>query len=220
VRLLIIPAFTLTLSVVLFLTVMQTTGIPSSFEEGVVWMQSFGDWLWIAALGVILADSFLIMPSDAAMMALGLVYGVAVGGLLSGLGSVGGGLLAFGIIRALGEGFALWVVGERDLRRARGFSRRWGSYAVAMARAIGGPVEPVIVLAGLSRMPWRTVLIALCAGGLPAGVLKAGLGAYAEQHPVPAILAAAALAVLATWVARRLTRGSLDEGALDTARCG
>ncbi len=219
-RLLIIPAFTLTLSVALFLTVMQTTGIPSSFEEGVVWMKSFGDWLWIAALGVILADSFLIMPSDAAMMALGLVYGVAVGGLLSGLGSVGGGLLAFGIIRALGEGFALWVVGERDLRLARSFYRRWGAYAVAMARTIGGPVEPVIVLAGLSRMPWRTVLVALCAGGLPAGVLKAGLGAYAEQHPVPAILAAVALAVLATWVAKRLTRGSLEESALDTARSG
>jgi uncharacterized membrane protein YdjX (TVP38/TMEM64 family) len=89
-----------------------------------------------------------------------------------------------------------------------------------MARAIGGPVEPVIVLAGLSRMRWRTVLVALCAGGLPAGVLKAGLGAYAEQHPVPAILAAVALAVLATWVAKRLTRGSLDESALGMARSG
>jgi uncharacterized membrane protein YdjX (TVP38/TMEM64 family) len=216
-RLLIIPAFTLTLSVVLFLTVMQTTGIPTSFDEAVVWMRSFGDWLWIAASGVILADSFLIMPSDAAMMALGLVYGMAVGGVLSGLASVAGGLLAFGVVRALGEGFALWVVGERDLRLARGFYERWGAYAVATARAVGGPAENVILLAGLSRMRWRSVLAALCAGGIPAGVLKAGLGAFAEQHPITAILAAVLLAILATWVAQRLTRRFADPTERDEA---
>jgi hypothetical protein len=41
---------------------------------------------------------------------LGRVYGVAIGGLLSGLGSVGSGLPAFVIICALGEGSALAVL--------------------------------------------------------------------------------------------------------------
>jgi len=49
-------------------------------------------------------------------------------------------LLAFGMIRALGEGFTLWVVGERDLQRSRAFYERRGAYAVATAGAVGGPV--------------------------------------------------------------------------------
>ena len=203
-RLLIIPAFTMSLSIGAIAVFGEAWGIPESLEAAIEWLHGFGDWLWLVAVGVILADSFLMMPSDAAMLVLGLVYGTWLGGALSGAASVAGGMLAFGVMRALGEGFALRVVGERDLLRARAFFARWGAYAVAAARAVGGPAEAVIVLAGLSHMRWQTVFVALCAGGIPTGILKAALGSVADRYPLSAILAAIVLAAVTTWIAGRL----------------
>ena len=72
--------------------------------------RGLGEWLWLAGAAVIVADSFLLMPSDAAMLILGLVYGPWIGGTLAGAASVVGGLVAFGAMRALGEDLARRVV--------------------------------------------------------------------------------------------------------------
>lgn len=213
-RLLIVPAIFMALSAALFFGVSQLAVIPESMDEAVRWLRGFDQWLWIAAIGVIVADSFLMMPSDAAMMALGLVYGTLAGGVLAGIGSVGGGMLAFGLVRRFGQGAGRRLVGERDLARARAFYRRWGGHSIAAARAVGGPAESVLVLAGLSHMHWRTVLLAMCIGGIPTGVLKAALGSVAEERPIAALLAALALALVASRAARRWLEEGEEAGAL------
>lgn len=182
-RLLIIPLTLMALGFLLMSTLGSGVNIPESLDDLVPWLQGFEQWAWLAAGSVIAADSVLPMPSSPAMFTLGIVYGPWLGGVVGGVASVLAGLIGFGLVRALGHRGALWVVGDADLARAERFYERWGVAAVALGKAVGGPAEWVVILAGLSRMPTAQVLLGIGIGAFPAGFCMAWLGHMAIDRP-------------------------------------
>jgi uncharacterized membrane protein YdjX (TVP38/TMEM64 family) len=204
VRLLLIPLLFVLASVLFALVLGDRFEIPGSFAEAVAWLRSFERWAWAVAMAVIIGDFLLPLPSTPALVSLGIIYGPLLGGLLGGIATTTAGLLAFGLTRALGRRGALYLVGEQDLARAQRFYDRWGVYAVALGRALGGPLEWLVLIAGISGMPVLRASVALLVGGFSAAFVTAWLGDIAVDRPALAIALVLVLAIALAWLARRL----------------
>ncbi|NNL65779.1 MAG: VTT domain-containing protein [Myxococcales bacterium] len=198
------------------LTFMNTFGagleVPESLDEVVPWLRGYGDWAWLVAGGMITADSVLPMPSAPAMFTLGVIYGPVLGGLIASLASLLAGLIGYGLVRWLGPRGLRWLVGDADLVRAESFYDRYGIVAVALGKAIGGPAEWVVLLAGVSRMPTGQVVLAIALGAIPAGVVMAALGALAIDQPLLAFVLTVTIAAVVVffgprWVGYRPPEG-------------
>lgn len=178
-----------------------------SGPQAVARLRSFGPWAWAVGLGLIIADLMLPIPATAVMAALGIIYGPAVGGALSGLASFLAGTIAYGATRAIGPRAALALAGERDLRRTQVFFRRAGGYAVALSRPLPLLPEVITSLAGLSRMKARVFFASLALGSAATGFAFAAIGHAGADHPVLAI-ALGSLLPFAAWpmVRRALQR--------------
>jgi len=87
------------------------------------------------------------------------------------------GLLGYFIARLLGERGVVFLLGETDLERTRHFYERWGFACIAFGRAIGGPAEYLVVVSGLTRIPFRTVFLAILTGAYSAAFCMSLLGA-------------------------------------------
>ena len=112
-----------------------------SMEKTVEALRSAGAWAWVVAMGLLLVDVFLPILGTVVMSALGLVYGWFWGGILAGIGSIGAGVLAYGIARKLGRGATKWLTGEGGLAEGEGlFSSELGGWLVALSRWM--PVLP------------------------------------------------------------------------------
>lgn len=206
-RLLIVPASFLAFGLTTAWALGERWQVPESLEAVVAWLRGYGEWAWLAASGVIAADAVLPMPSSPAMFTLGVIYGPALGGLVGGTASLVAGLAGFGLVRGLGPRGARWLVGAADLARAEAFYARWGFSAIALGKAVGGPAEWVVILAGLSRMPARKVMLAIAIGAFPAGFTMAALGALAVDRPALALGLTVAVVVAVLWLGRRLVAG-------------
>jgi membrane-associated protein len=204
VRLLLIPLLFILVSATAAFVLGSRLEIPESFAEAVAWLRSFERWAWAVAMAVIIGDFLLPLPSTPALVCLGIVYGPWLGGLLGGVATTSAGLLAFGTTRALGRRGALYLVGEADLARAQRFYDRWGVYAVALGRALGGPLEWLVLIAGISGMPFARASAALLVGGFSAAFVTASLGDLAVDRPGLAIALVLILALFLAWLARRL----------------
>jgi uncharacterized membrane protein YdjX (TVP38/TMEM64 family) len=79
---------------------------------------------------------------------------------------------------------------------------------VALGRAIGGPLEWLVLIAGISGMPFARALAALLAGGFSAAFVTAWLGDLAVDRPALALTLVLVLAVALAWLARRLLAGA------------
>ncbi len=168
-------------------------------------------------MGLITAAFPLPMPSTPALVGLGIVYGPFVGGLIGGSAATLAGLLAFGLTRSLGQRGALLLVGERDLARAQRFYDQWGIYAVVLGRAIGGPAEWLVLIAGISNMAFSRALGALIVGGFSAAFVNAWLGSLAVVRPVLSLTLVLLLATLLAWLARRTMSASPQSSPRDAA---
>ncbi|MGD1978564.1 MAG: VTT domain-containing protein [Akkermansiaceae bacterium] len=174
-----------------------------SLENTVSWLNSSGDWAWAAGLGLLIIDLFLPILGTVVMSALGLVYGWFWGGLLSGLGATGAGLLAYGLCRKAGRSAARWVTGDEGLAEGEKlFQGEAGGWLVAFSRWMPILPEVVACLAGLSKMPFKRFLAALCAGCFPMGFVFASIGQAGHDHPVLAVSLSAGLPPLIWGVFR------------------
>ena len=210
-RLLIFPAMVFGIAGFFAWTFGDRLVFPEEFDEVVVWLRGHGEYAWAVGGSVILADALLPVPSTAAMFSMGIIYGPLLGGLVCGAASVLAGLMGFGATRILGRRGAIFLVGEKDLERTEAFYRRWGLYAVVFGRAIGGPAEWVVVLAGLSKMPFLEVLGALCLGGFVSGMVMAALGSAAVTQPLLAVAVTSALLGTMLFAGYRMTKSVSDE---------
>ena len=195
-RILIIPALFMLLGALLVFLAGDSLNFPESIEESHAWLQSFDKIAWLVGSGLIIGDGILPLPTDATIFTLGFIYGGFLGGLIGGTAGTLAGLMGYGAARLLGEKGAEFLVGKSDLQRARSFYSRWGFFAVALGRAIGGPAEYLVVIAGLTDMPFHKVLLGILIGAYSAGFCMSYLGAYALMNPVYAV-AGAILLVLA-----------------------
>jgi uncharacterized membrane protein YdjX (TVP38/TMEM64 family) len=207
---LIFPALLFGLSALLVWIFGDDLVFPEEFDDVVVWLRSHGEYAWAVGAGLILADSLLPVPSTPAMFSMGIIYGPLIGGAVCGAASVVAGFVGFGATRLLGRRGALFLVGEKDLERTQAFYRRWGLYAVVFGRAIGGPAEWAVILAGLSKMAVLDVLGALCLGGFASGLVIATLGAMAVTQPLLAVALTLILLAVTLFVGHWMTRSVPD----------
>ncbi len=182
-RLLLIPLAFLAFGLTFMTTIGSGLEVPESMDEVAEWLRGYGPWAWAVAALVIAADSVLPMPTAPAMFVLGVIYGPLLGGFIGSAASTLAGAIGFGLVRFLGPRGARWVVGDADVARAEGFYDRYGLTAIVLGKAVGGPAEWVVLIAGLSRMPTSHVLLAIAVGAVPAGFVMATLGAMAIDRP-------------------------------------
>jgi len=175
-----------------------------SLENTVTWLQSTGNWAWAAGLGLLIIDLFLPILGTVVMSALGLVYGWFWGGLLSALGSIGAGLLAYLLSRKLGRRAVQFLAGENGLSEGeRLFSGETGGWLVAFSRWMPVLPEVVACLAGISKMPFKRFFAALCVGSFPMGFVFAWIGQTGNDRPLIALILSAGLPPL-IWGTFRL----------------
>jgi uncharacterized membrane protein YdjX (TVP38/TMEM64 family) len=177
-------------------------------EGAVAWLRNYGTWAWAVALGLLAADLFLPLPATAVMAALGFVYGPVVGGLIGGTGSLISGCLAYGLCRALGRGTAIKLVGADDLVKGERLFEHFGGWLVTLSRWLPLFPEVVACMAGLTRMPWSSFLIAMVCGCFPMAFTFAFVGHTGVEHPALAIgLSAIVPPILWFLIQRFLTNG-------------
>ena len=171
-----------------------------------------GGWAWLVGIALLVADLVLPILSTAVMAALGAVYGTVVGGLIDALGSFLSGTIGYVVCRRLGRRAALWLLGERDLRRATLLADRHGGWLVAVSRAPPLMPEAVACAAGLVGMRPVVFFTALACGALPMGIAFASLGQLGAERPLTTLLVAVLLPVALWPLARRLlaTSGAAD----------
>lgn len=161
------------------------------------------------ALGVALlvADSVLPVASSVVMVSLGALYGPAAGIALALLGRLGCFLAGFAVGRKTG-GRLLQNVPAAQRRRAEELLAYRGAFAVVVTRPLPVVGDTVAVLAGASRMSWRTGAIAGTVGSLPEAAAYATTGALAARSADATVVWAAFVAVaMLFWLAAgRVTR--------------
>ncbi len=203
-RLFIIFLILALLVIVPFLILGDSFEEAMSLENTVEWLRSAGAWAWAAGIGLLIIDLFLPILGTVVMSALGLVYGWFFGGVLSAIGSIGAGLLAYGLARKLGRKAATWLTGEKGLEDGeRLFRGELGGWLVALSRWMPVLPEVVACLAGIAKMPFGRFMGALCAGSVPMGFVFAWIGHTGQEKPMMALILSAGLPPL-IWGAFRL----------------
>ncbi len=176
--------------------------------------------VYAVVLGFVFVESGLLvgffLPGDTILFGAGLVSaepgsGVSLPLLAGGafVAAVAGDSVGYSFGARLGRGWLERRVASerldvRHLQRAESFYRRWGWWAVVVARWIPWVRTFTPVLAGTSRMPYRRFLSANVVGALFWAVGLTVLGHLAASQPA---LRHASYAVAAFFVAGSLIAG-------------
>lgn len=175
--------------------------------DGIVaWMRSYGAFAWAAAIGLLVADLAIPVPTTAVMAALGMVYGPIYGGVFASLGSIISGLVGYTLCRKLGRPFAIWLSGEKGLAEGERLFKNAGGWIVVMSRWVPVVSEVVACLAGLSRMRFPVFLAALTCGSIPLGFLFSTIGHLGGDQPILTLVLSALLPFVLWFLVRPYTR--------------
>ena len=149
----------------------------------VKWLEAAGPWAWAAGIVLLAGDLFLPVPSTIVISALGLIYGVLLGGLVAAAGLMTAGLCGYGLGRLFGGRFARRWLGEMDYEKGKLLFAAGGGWVVALSRAL--PILPEVIscTAGLVRMPFRRFVVSLACGSVPMGLLFAAIGHAGREAP-------------------------------------
>ena len=161
----------------LLFVVVEALGLPLLTDPSAS-LAGLGGLAAPVGVGLLVADVVLPVPSSLVMVANGALFGVAWGTLLSLVGSLGAGLVGFGLGRRGGPLLNRLVPAEQQAR-ANALLDRWGELAVVATRPVPILAETIAILAGASPMSWRRMTLATAAGALPCSLLYAVLGATA-----------------------------------------
>jgi uncharacterized membrane protein YdjX (TVP38/TMEM64 family) len=172
---------------------------------------SYGVWAPIASLFLMVVQALAApLPSFIITFANGLAFGVFWGWALSLFGHVLAAAVCFWIARALGRVPVEVIAGKAGLESADRWFARWGLYAVFVARLIPGISFDVIsYAAGVTRMRFRSFLLATALGVLPQTFLYSYLGRQAPQYVWPFLVVSALVVsgLVIVAVIRRRSRG-------------
>src|SRR3712207_1540053 len=145
---------------------------------------SFGLWAPVASCFLMVLQALVApVPSCLITFANGLAFGVFGGWALSLFGHVLAAAVCFVIARSLGRVPVEVLVGKTGLESADRWFARWGLYAVFAGRLIPGIAFDVIsYAAGLTRMRFRSFIIATALGIFPQTFLYSYLGRQAPEY--------------------------------------
>ena len=177
-----------------------------SGDGAVAWLNSFGAYAWITAIGLLIADLALPVPAAAVMAALGIVYGPLLGGLIAAVGSVSSGLIGYGLCRIYGRPVARWFGGENALADGERIFAGAGGWIVALSRWLPILSEVIACVAGLARMPFASLFVALLCGSVPLGFVFAAIGHAGQERPVLTLALSVLLPIVFWLVLRPLLR--------------
>lgn len=202
-RLLIIFVILALLVIIPFVIFGERIESRMSLDNTVAFLTRQGQWAWAAGVGLLIIDLFLPVLGTVVMSALGLVYGWFAGGLLASAGSIGAGLVAYGLCRGCGRGMARRIAGDKGLEEGeRLFRSEAGGWMIALSRWMPILPEVMACMAGLTRMPPGRFAAALSCGSVPLGFTYAAIGAAGLQRPVTTLLLSACLPPL-IWLILR-----------------
>lgn len=173
------------------------------------WLDTFGSWTWLVAVGLIIADIFAPVPTTLIITLMGQKYGPILGGLFGTLGSFSAGMIAYGLTRMLGPRFAHWLLGD-ELESAERFFREKGAFAVACSRWLPLIPEAISCMAGLARMPFRRYCLAVLSGSVPMCFAYSMLATTSENEIIPLVISII-LPIPIWWIAARLLRGTTSQ---------
>jgi uncharacterized membrane protein YdjX (TVP38/TMEM64 family) len=162
------------------------------------WFRDVRPVAWLIAIGLLLADLVLPVPATGVMAALGRVYGIAVGALISSAGSMLAGLAGYGLARLAGRRGTRLLASDAEIERFGRFFDRWGGAAIIVSRWLPILPEVMTVMAGLARMRFGRFVVALALGAVPVSIVFAVVGALSAERPAWGI-AFAVIAPLALW---------------------
>ena len=144
------------------------------------WMGRGGIVAALIGVGLLIADVLLPVPSSLVMIAHGALFGVAIGTLLSLLGSVGAALTGFALGRRGGK-FLDRIVTAEERERVEQMLERWGALAIVVTRPVPLLAETTAVMAGASAMSWQRLTVASIVGSIPPSLLYALTGSVAAS---------------------------------------
>jgi uncharacterized membrane protein YdjX (TVP38/TMEM64 family) len=190
-----ILAFLAFASIVLLSFAIWGDGLMQIFspESSVSWLQQYGPWAWIVAMGLLMADLILPLPATIIMSASGYLYGFFYGSLISIIGSFLSGSIAYWLCRSLGEHTTRRILGEKDFERGRRISAGAGAWIVVLSRWLPVLPEVIACMAGLTRMDAVRFHLALFAGTVPLGIIYSYIGYSGLAEPGIAIALSALL---------------------------
>lgn len=169
-----------------------------SQQACVAWFAQIKPYAWLIGIGLLIGDLVLPIPATGIMAALGSVYGLWTGAVISILGSTMAGFTGYGLARFAGHRVTRYLASKEELDRFAFFFNQWGGAAIIVSRIMPIMPEVMVILAGLSRMKLINFSIALMLGTIPTCVLFTYVGQAAQQQPVWG-LGTAVLAPLLIW---------------------
>lgn len=193
----------LAIAIVLALLFASAYGLFGAYFETLLDPQRCARWFaetrgfaWAIAIFLLVFDLLLPIPATGIMAALGSVYGVWWGGVISVIGSAGSGVLGFILARYGGRRLLESLASEEERGRFADFFERWGGYAIIISRALPILPEVLSILAGLATMGFSRFLAALLLGAIPVSFLFATIGSISQAAPVYGLLLAVFLPLL------------------------
>lgn len=159
------------------------------------------EWLWLIAIGLLIADLLIPVPTTSVIAALGIVYGPVTGAMFGLIGTMTAALTGYGVGRFLGRPVSKRLIGDGISRGERLFARH-GGWIVAASRWMPILPEVISVVAGVSRMRFAAFAYAALFGLIPFCAVFATFGHLGADRPV-LTLVVSALAPFALWWAVR-----------------
>lgn len=181
-----------------------------------LFLRQWGGIAWAVAVGLLVGDLVLPVPTTGVMAALGVVYGPVLGGAIATGGAMLAALVAYLVGRLLGRPAVHALMGAEATRDGEVLFARSGGWIVALSRWVPVLSEVMACIAGLSRMPLRQFLVAASCGAVPLGFAFAGIGHVGADAPALTIVLSALLPAALWPFARRLLppRAKPDPGTL------
>ncbi len=174
-----IATFTFLLIVFFLLLFFAANTLGLGFDDTTEWMKTDGS-TWAALIGIFLLviDFFLPVPSSLVMIYNGMLFGPVWGALISLVGGLGASFTGYYAGKS-GKRFLLRFIPQEEINRSQRFFARWGLPVIAITRPVPLLSEAGSVVAGMSGVSPKNMLLYSLLGLVPSVIIYAITGAYA-----------------------------------------
>lgn len=131
--------------------------------------------------GLLASDILLPVPSSIVSTSCGLLLGFVLGSLVSLTGMIISSVVGYWMGFLLGRPAAERLVGAEGLDRFEKMSRKYGLWAILMARPIPVLAEVSVVFAGMSRLSPIRFFVITSVSNLGISLAYAAIGAYSAN---------------------------------------
>ncbi|NLK58721.1 MAG: TVP38/TMEM64 family protein [Tissierellia bacterium] len=162
-------------------------------------LRAAGHWGVIGYVLLLTLLPLLLFPDSVLVMAGGMVFGLAKGTVLTSIGSLLGGMLAYFIARWLGHGVVKKLIRTDNLVDMT--SGRRGFFLILILRLVPlFPFKVVSYSAGLAGVDWKEFALATLVGSMPGILVYTNLGDKVHDIRSPEFVFAVVLLILLTVV--------------------